>query len=109
MNDREYRRDIATEIRTAPFTCAVDGLAHVVSDEAAAAGIASRSGTYIALCGHTVHATALVCDTGRPCPRCTLQLESRTTGITQQARSMRWQLRLRRLLGRGSASMPGNS
>jgi hypothetical protein len=111
MNDRKYQRDISSDIRTAPLTCAVDGLAHAVSDEAAAAGIASRTGTYSALCGHMVHAAALICATGRPCPRCALQVQTRrTASVPQDTRGTRtWHERLRRLLGRGSASMQGGS
>lgn len=52
------------------LTCVVDGLAHLVSDEAAAAGVVARQGTYAALCGHTVHAAAMVSSLGRPCQLC---------------------------------------
>lgn len=57
------------------LTCTVDGLAHLVSDEAAAAGVVARRGTYIALCGHTVHAAALASSLGRPCPLCDQQAQ----------------------------------
>ncbi|MGH3937672.1 MAG: hypothetical protein ACRDTG_03410 [Pseudonocardiaceae bacterium] len=61
---------------TSSLTCTVDGLAHLVSDDAAAAGIAAGRGTYIALCGHTVHAAAMVSAIGRACPRCALHVEA---------------------------------
>lgn len=57
------------------LTCTLDGLAHLVSDEAAAAGIVARQGTYTALCGHTVHAAALASSLGRPCPLCAQQAQ----------------------------------
>lgn len=57
------------------LTCTVDGLAHLVSDEAAAAGVVARRGTYTALCGHTVHAAALASSLGRPCPLCDQQAQ----------------------------------
>jgi hypothetical protein len=59
-----------------PLTCTIDGLAHLVSDDAAAAGVAAGRGTYTALCGHTVHAAALVSSAGRPCARCGLHLDA---------------------------------
>lgn len=58
------------------LTCVVDGLAHLVSDEAAAAGVVARQGTYAALCGHTVHAAAMVSSLGRPCQLCDLHAQS---------------------------------
>ncbi|MFN2496393.1 MAG: hypothetical protein ABR608_10880 [Pseudonocardiaceae bacterium] len=59
-----------------PLTCTIDGLAHLVSDDAAAAGVAAGRGTYMALCGHTVHAAALVSSAGRPCARCGLRFDA---------------------------------
>lgn len=56
------------------LTCTVDGLDHLVSDEAAAAGITAGQGTCMALCGHTVHIAPLVCSAGRPCPHCALHM-----------------------------------
>jgi hypothetical protein len=53
------------------FTCVVDGLSHLVSDDAAALGVAVRRGTYTALCGHLVYAAALVSSAGPLCRRCT--------------------------------------
>jgi hypothetical protein len=52
------------------FTCTVDGLDHLVSDDAAARGIAARQGTYTAMCGHVVYVAALVTCAGPLCPRC---------------------------------------
>ena len=52
------------------FTCTVDGLDHLVSDDAAARGIAARQGTYTAMCGHVVYVAALVTSAGPLCPRC---------------------------------------
>jgi hypothetical protein len=54
----------------ASFTCTVDGLDHLVSDDAAARGIAARQGTYTAMCGHVVYVAALVTSAGPLCPRC---------------------------------------
>jgi hypothetical protein len=110
VNRGEPRRADSGGWRVAPLTCAVDGLAHVVSDEAAAAGIADRSGTYTALCGHRVHAAALICASGKPCPQCAQQVEASLASVPRQATVRRgWQVRLRRLLGRASTSMrPGH-
>lgn len=58
------------------LTCVVDGLAHLVSDEAAAAGVVARQGTYTALCGHTVHAAAMASSLGRPCQLCDHRAQS---------------------------------
>lgn len=55
------------------LTCTIDGLAHLVSDDAAAEGVAAGRGVYIALCGHPVHAAAMASAAGRPCPRCDQQ------------------------------------
>jgi hypothetical protein len=52
------------------FTCTVDGLDHLVSDDAAVRGIAARQGTYTAMCGHVVYVAALVSCAGPLCPRC---------------------------------------
>ncbi len=52
------------------FTCTVDGLDHLVSDDAAARGIAARQGTYTAMCGHVVYVAALVTSAGPLCPHC---------------------------------------
>jgi hypothetical protein len=90
-------------------TCTVDGLAHLVSDDAAVAGIAAGRGVYAALCGHLVHAAAMVSSLGRPCPRCAasftvtarhaeLSVRSATGEPRRRIRSGR--KRLRRLLGR---------
>ncbi len=61
---------------TSSLTCTVDGLAHLVSDDAAAEGVLARRGTYAALCGHTVRVAALVSSNGRPCQLCNQQAQS---------------------------------
>lgn len=53
---------------TSPITCCVDGQAHDVTDEDAAAG--HRTGEYRAVCGYRVVAAALAAPVGRPCARC---------------------------------------
>lgn len=86
--------------RALSLTCTVDGLAHLVSDAAATAGVAARKGTYAALCGHTVHAAAMVCSAGQPCPRCALHVTPLGAGEPRRRRARPF--RLRRLLGRDS-------
>lgn len=56
-----------TRLYTAPMTCAVDGVAHEVTDETVAT---STAGFFTALCGYDVRPGALVEEAGRPCPRC---------------------------------------
>ncbi|MGH3912221.1 MAG: hypothetical protein ACRDTC_02235 [Pseudonocardiaceae bacterium] len=68
----------------------------MVSDDAAAAGIAARQGIYMALCGHTVHAAAMVSAIGRPCPRCASQVEAI---IEPRRRRGGGRTRFRRLFG----------
>ncbi|MDP8932412.1 MAG: hypothetical protein M3O70_28655 [Actinomycetota bacterium] len=60
-----------------PLTCSVDGLAHLVSEDALAAGLSAASGLYVARCGHQVAAAPLVSPPGPPCPRCTPERRSR--------------------------------
>lgn len=81
---------------TSSLTCTVDGLAHLVSDDAAAAGIVAGRGIYMALCGHTVHAAAMVSAIGRPCPRCALHAQ---VLLEPRNRVGGRRTRLRRLLG----------
>lgn len=69
-------RDRTVAFHASSLTCAVDGLAHLVSDDAAAAGVVARQGTYTALCGHTVHAAALASSLGRPCQLCDEQAQA---------------------------------
>jgi hypothetical protein len=56
--------------RKSSLTCTVDGLAYLVSDDAADAGILTGHGACIALCGHTVRIAPMVCPAGRSCPQC---------------------------------------
>lgn len=86
---------------TSSLTCTIDGLAHLVSDDAAAAGIAAGRGIYTALCGHPVHAAAMVSATGRPCPRCALHTEAIGEPVGRR-RGGGGRTRLRRLLGHHS-------
>lgn len=82
---------------TSSLTCTVDGLAHLVSDDAAAEGVIARRGTYAALCGHMVHVAALVSSTGRPCQLCNQQVQS--GGAAARVEPQR--RRLGRFAGRG--------
>ena len=50
------------------MTCAADGLAHLVTDDAHAAGLAAGAGRYPALCGHQVAAAPLICPPGPTVP-----------------------------------------
>lgn len=109
MNPHDRRRALTSGFHASPLTCAVDGLSHVVTDDAAAVGIASRTGTYTALCGHQVHAAALICATGSPCPRCALEVEEQRGTIPEQGAGKGGWFRLRRLLGRRSSSAAGRS
>lgn len=84
-----------------PLTCTIDGLAHLVSDDAAAAGVAAGRGTYAALCGHLVHAAALVSSAGRPCPRCGLYFDALRAEAGVEAVSRR----TRRRGGRGRSRL----
>lgn len=93
------------------LTCTVDGLAHLVSDDAAAEGVAAGRGTYIALCGHKVHAAAMVCAAGRPCPRCDRRVEVGGQLVLPEPRRRRGgrgsaRSRLRRLLGHRLVLVP---
>ncbi len=81
---------------TSSLTCTVDGLAHLVSDDAAAEGVLARRGTYAALCGHMVHVAALVSSTGRPCQLCNQQAQLGAAARVEPQRR-----RLGRFAGRG--------
>lgn len=48
-----------TPIRLSSYTDQSDGFAHLITDEAVAAGIASRKGIYEACCGYVVTVTPL--------------------------------------------------
>ncbi|MBV9013679.1 MAG: hypothetical protein JO272_16850 [Pseudonocardiales bacterium] len=71
---------------TTPITCCVDGLAHDVTDEDAAAG--QRSGVYQAVCGYRVVAAALAAPVGRSCAACTAMTAATqpTTGRARRGR-----------------------
>jgi len=96
---RERRGSLPLELHAAPLTCTLDGLAHVVSDDAAVAGIAAGRGTYTALCGHTVHAAAMICSAGRPCPRCTQQIQASIAAAAAREPQRGFRARLQRLVG----------
>jgi hypothetical protein len=92
------------------LTCTLDGLAHVVSDDAAVAGIIAGRGVYTALCGHGVHAAAMICSAGHPCPHCTQQVQEKldaTVGaMGSRSRTLRgW---FNRFLGRRRAATSRN-
>ena len=85
------------------FTCTVDGLDHLVSDDAAALGIGARQGTYTAMCGHLIYAAALASSTGPVCPHCTQAVQHLQSPITVQPHHRRHRrARLGRLFGRHS-------
>lgn len=70
-------------------TCTVDGLAHLVSDDAAEAGIVTRRGTYGALCGHIVRSVAMVSVAGQPCRRCSLRFDTLRVVVSGQLATRR--------------------
>ena len=76
--------------RVLPMTCTVDGFAHLVSDDALAAGLTTASGLYAAQCGHQVAAAPLISPPGPPCPRCTLAAAPGPAGASRHRRSGRW-------------------
>ncbi|MGH3797439.1 MAG: hypothetical protein ACRDSP_21430 [Pseudonocardiaceae bacterium] len=91
------------------LTCTVDGQAHLVSDDAAAAGILAGQGIYTALCGHLVHVAAMASSAGPQCPRCTVLagVVGESAGHEPARRRRDRPTRLRRLLGqRRAASLP---
>ncbi|MGH2855611.1 MAG: hypothetical protein ACRDLF_15630 [Solirubrobacteraceae bacterium] len=59
---------LAQRLYTIPITCCVDGQAHDVTDESAAAG--HHAGEYQALCGYVVSAAPMIAPVGQPCSRC---------------------------------------
>jgi hypothetical protein len=83
------------------FTCTVDGLDHLVSDDAAALGIAARQGTYSAMCGHRIYVAALASCAGPLCPCCAQVVHMLQALITvpPDPHGGRGRVRLRRLLG----------
>lgn len=60
---------------TTLITCSVDGQAHDVTDESAAAG--REAGGYEAVCGHVVVPEPMIAPIGRSCPDCTAVLTPR--------------------------------
>ena len=56
-----------------PLTCQLDGLVHLVSDEAAHAGRLAQRGTYRAACGVLVRAAPLIVPPGRACLTCEMR------------------------------------
>lgn len=95
---------MAYKRRVLPLTCTMDGLDHLVGDDAAPAGIAAGLGTYTAICGHTVYAAAMVSPPGRPCPSCRSRHQALAAGAPAPLRH-RW-VRLARLLRLMRRSLP---
>lgn len=102
--------------RALPLTCTIDGLAHLVSDDAAAAGVAAGRGTYAAVCGHMVHAAALVSSAGRPCRLCSLHFDAHQAAVDAgpgarraHRRRQGGRTRLQRLLGQLRTLVPSES
>ena len=100
---RERGADLTIELHAAPLTCTLDGLAHVISADAAVAGITAGRGTYTALCGHTVYAAAMICSAGRPCPRCAQQLAASVAAPVAREPRSGFRARLKRLMRRSPA------
>ena len=65
---------------TTSMTCAADGLAHLLTDDAHTAGLAAGNGLYRALCGHRVAAAPLICPPGPSCPRCATYVRGGSLG-----------------------------
>ena len=84
---------------TSSFTCTMDGLDHLVSDDAAMLGIAARQGTYTAMCGHLVYVAALVSSAGPLCPRCVELAQQVQATVPPDRNGGRGRARLGRLLG----------
>lgn len=72
-----------------PVTCVADGLDHLVTDDAHAAGVAAGTGMYLALCAHQVAAQPLASPPGPPCPRCALASRQSRAGRAQHRRGGR--------------------
>ena len=82
-------------------TCTMDGIDHLVSDDAATLGIAARRGTYTAMCGHLVYVAALTSSAGPLCSRCvhlTHQVQA-PVAISHRRNDGRSRARLGQLLG----------
>lgn len=60
-----------------PLTCQLDGLTHLVTDEAAHAGRLAR-GTYRAVCGALVRAAPMTVPPGPPCLACKIFRSARS-------------------------------
>ena len=75
--------------RTSLITCTIDGVDHLVSDEAAAEGVAARQGTYLALRGQLIPAAALTSPPGPLCSRCVENVANAQTPSTVQVRPRR--------------------
>lgn len=61
-------------VQIVPVTCVADGQEHLVTDEQMAAGLVSRTGRYMTLCGHPVWAAFMVCPPGQSCLSCAATL-----------------------------------
>lgn len=95
-----------TTSRSTTMTCAVDGRDHLVSDQAAQAGLAAGQGQYTAVCGHLAVAAALVVPPGPTCLDCETALHRvATEGATSHRRPGLVARLLRRFL-RGPDSRP---
>jgi hypothetical protein len=86
---------------TSSFTCTLDGLDHLVSEDNATLGIMARQGTYTAICGHLVYAAALASRAGPLCSRCaqTAQEIQASVTVPPDRHGARGRARLGRLLG----------
>lgn len=62
----------------------------MVTNEQMVVGLAARSGQYMGLCGHLVHAAAMVGPPGRSCRGCAETVGGRTASGGSEKR--RWRL-----------------
>ncbi|MGI9000744.1 MAG: hypothetical protein ACR2GH_03680 [Pseudonocardia sp.] len=72
------------------MTCAADGLDHLMTAEAMAAGQVARTGVYGALCGTQVLATSLMTPPGKRCRDCRATLTASTSRPSQQHSDLSW-------------------
>ncbi|MDQ4031021.1 MAG: hypothetical protein M3332_01615 [Actinomycetota bacterium] len=84
--------------RPTPVTSAVDGRAHLLSQQAATEGLVAGHGEYTALCGRRVLAAALATPPGPTCLDCETALHraTTTTGTSHRRRGPLAQLLRRR-------------
>lgn len=90
---------------TISMTCVEDGRSHQITEEQMIAGRRARTGSYLAICGHTVTATSMVAPDGRPCSRCHHH-SAHLAGVGHRPGRHRQRRRLWRLLGGQRSPIP---